>query len=355
MQHFKVIVCLIVVFPVFLVATNLYAFGTGSSTAGNPTNKCYYRQLEGSIGTAKVEMVLYQFDDFLSGSYIYTKYGEKISLQSPTDDANIDKEGFFTLNEYAYIKNEETHTGAFKGKLLTDGRISGIWESADGKKSFPFELKDIPLTDSAEIGIEFYVYPFCVVIEESIDTVIKNKSVTIKQKVSKLDLEDKYELPVLTKLPNGNHDHLNQINNAISQVVFRDAQSSEERQGKTIVVDFSAPTEPGDEIEIIENKKSVSILLNKYNLYSIIIEDWEFHPFIPRAFLTCSALNFNLKTGSEIAFDDVFKTGSEEKVYKIASDELKSYFPDYYEDYNNYISVKHFAITNSEIYFIDAG
>lgn len=137
MNNFKAIVCSTFVFSVFLVITNLHAAGIANSTADNPTNKGFYRQLEGTIGNAKVEMVLTKIGNQLSGSYFYTKYKTEISLMPPDNEDNVAEDGSFTLNEYVTKDGEETHTGTFTGKLLPDGSITGTWKSADGKKNLP--------------------------------------------------------------------------------------------------------------------------------------------------------------------------------------------------------------------------
>lgn len=355
MNNFKAIVCSTFVFSVFLVITNLHAAGIANSTADNPTNKGFYRQLEGTIGNAKVEMVLTKIGNQLSGSYFYTKYKTEISLMPPDNEDNVAEDGSFTLNEYVTKDGEETHTGTFTGKLLPDGSITGTWKSADGKKIFPFELVKMLSTDSAEISIEYYSYPFYLIYEESIDTVIKNKKVTIKQS-RKDTLFNRYVLPVITKLPSGNSAHLKLTNQAISKLILRDVKGMEEKKGRTYRInEFSNHEDYFDNLMTQHNY--LKFKMNENYILSLLVVEFTDN-YMSQPLSNITPLNFNLTTGNVIKFSDVFKRGSEAQIRDIITKLIRE---DFQIDANepidhllldDVINVYNFTITKEFIEFI---
>lgn len=91
--------------------------------------------LTGTIGKAPVFVELDHTGDTVSGWYFYLKVGKQIRL-----DGKLVTGGLFDVQEYTASTN--SRTGAFKGRIK-NGRWTGTWKNAAGKKALPFVLNEV--------------------------------------------------------------------------------------------------------------------------------------------------------------------------------------------------------------------
>ena len=96
------------------------------------SNTCY--DFEGVLGDAPIQLSICMGEnpDYLTGSYCYKKYENKIRLAGEFNGDQIE------LNEFL---NDKIN-GHFKGKIFRDDteRFEGIWTDASGKKQLEFKL-----------------------------------------------------------------------------------------------------------------------------------------------------------------------------------------------------------------------
>ena len=87
----------------------------------------FQRDLEGTVGKARVQMELTKIGQTLEGSYYYEKYGTPIRLKGQLIKSKV------------RLKEEKGAT--FEGDLANDGSFQGTWASKDKKRSLPVTLK----------------------------------------------------------------------------------------------------------------------------------------------------------------------------------------------------------------------
>jgi len=96
------------------------------------SNTCY--DFEGVLGDAPIQLSICMGEnpDYLTGSYCYKKYENKIRLAGEFNGDQLE------LNEFL---NDKIN-GHFKGKIFRDDteRFEGIWTDASGKKQLEFKL-----------------------------------------------------------------------------------------------------------------------------------------------------------------------------------------------------------------------
>ncbi len=115
---------------------------SATSNASQPKMNSRYWRLVGSIGTFPIVMdlvfrtPLYDDGDYYGyhGSYYYQSKEDLIDLYGM-----IDSTGSLILTEVTL----NDLSAAFTGKLdMASGTYKGTWSSGDGKRSYPFELKE---------------------------------------------------------------------------------------------------------------------------------------------------------------------------------------------------------------------
>ncbi|OWY19416.1 DUF3298/DUF4163 domain-containing protein [Sphingobacteriales bacterium UPWRP_1] len=275
-----------------------------------PVANGYYKQLKGKIGAQEVQMNLVKTGNKLYGNYNYLKIGELIDLTAPENSANIDENGNFTLAEFTATKNEGyAQTGTLKGQIKPDGTVTGAWSSPDATKIFNFTLNAVPLSNSAELQM-----------------------VNINKQEGNCQTEEpcahiEIIYPVLAKLPGGNGQALNSINNTIAKALAESMPTEEptppQQAAEQFITDFKeqdASYKMSWEHEVMTN-----IYHNSNNLLSLGFSTYTFtggaHPNHAEAFY-----NFNLLTGKEIELTDIFSSGYEKRLTSLAEQKLRKLY-----------------------------
>lgn len=111
-----------------------------------PSNTVYFHRFySGKIGDKyAVTMDLKNLNGVLTGTYRYAGKSRDIDLQG-----NMDPGGSFTMDESDISKR----TGVFTG-VLNDKKITGAWQSADGRRKWPFlaeQTSEIKIGSKKEI------------------------------------------------------------------------------------------------------------------------------------------------------------------------------------------------------------
>jgi hypothetical protein len=136
----------------------------------------------GKIGQMPVQMDLTIDGSDVSGNYYYEKTGKPIELKGKlTADQAVVKE---------YPEEKKT-TGAFTGKLDASRKLwSGTWESADGKRKFPFNVKavaDYVITEGKIEGVGAdFAYPQFIGTSPEISAL--NKNIRLDMEAQKAEL-----------------------------------------------------------------------------------------------------------------------------------------------------------------------
>jgi hypothetical protein len=98
----------------------------------------FYKRLEGTIANQPVVMHLHSYKGVLQGTYYYVKQGKLISLQGTLDSLHP---GNFQLEEYGDENESDSYPKL--DCVYESGQIKGSWRSADGKKNYLIDLKEI--------------------------------------------------------------------------------------------------------------------------------------------------------------------------------------------------------------------
>ncbi|KAA5533586.1 DUF3298 and DUF4163 domain-containing protein [Taibaiella lutea] len=141
----------IISFIAALITVSIFSLSCGNNKSSNtngtsiPTESAgenlsldFYKRLEGTIANQPVVMHLHCYKGELQGTYYYVKQGKLITLTGTLDSLHP---GNFRLKEYS-DENESDNYPALDC-VYESGQIKGSWRSADGKKSYLIELKEI--------------------------------------------------------------------------------------------------------------------------------------------------------------------------------------------------------------------
>jgi hypothetical protein len=114
-----------------------HAAATETSTPAD--ERYFYKRLEGTIANQPVVMHLHKTARGYDGIYYYRNVGQWLTLSIDS----VQKDSIY-FSEYTPGDNwseQASLQAQLRGKL-SDGSLSGVWLSGDGKKRFPFELKE---------------------------------------------------------------------------------------------------------------------------------------------------------------------------------------------------------------------
>ena len=131
----------------------LLAFLCPLSTA-HAANRCYpdidgvYSYYVGHIGdTHKIQMALNREKHKVSGEFFYVKDGLLIAVKGRADDRD------YLITQYE--KNKTAQAKArFRLKLDTNFKLTGSWESIDGKQKLPVQLNEVARSNVIKLNAD---------------------------------------------------------------------------------------------------------------------------------------------------------------------------------------------------------
>jgi len=124
------------ILPIFLLLL-------GSLATAHAANRCYpdidgvYSYYVGQIGTTqKIQMALNRERHKVNGEFFYVKDGSLIILKGRADDRD------YLITEYG-VNEGSPAKARFRLKLDAADRLTGSWESIDGKQKLPVQLNEV--------------------------------------------------------------------------------------------------------------------------------------------------------------------------------------------------------------------
>lgn len=269
----------------------------------------FFKIMQGKVGTAEIEMRLLKVANRLRGSYSYTKIGARLELIAPDNKDNLTPDGSFTLLEFGEdAMGEYGQSGEFSGKILPDGKMSGTWKSADGKRSLPFELTERSAKASANMAIRRIVKT-----EGNCDT-------------DETCCHFEVVYPDITFISEGNAQIMQTINGRIMQILSESMPSENPTNPQEAATQFCKEfNEVNTETDFKtswEFEIMPEIYLNDANILSIGFANYVYmggaHPNSAE-----TMHNFKLTTGKELELTDIFKAGYQPKLTAIAEQKVR--------------------------------
>jgi hypothetical protein len=300
--------------------------------AGDATGQNFQRDLEGTVGKAKVQMELTKIGQDLTGSYYYEKYGTPIKLKGKL------------VKSKAKLTEEKGAT--MEGELAQNGSFQGLWVSKDRKKSLPITLKVCLDT------VAFAVY--------SKDWVRKGKTKSMES--------CEFGRYYLNPTGYGDNKNLDKIRGAVWKAFFGDGDLAAAKGDPEKAIDLESKQFRRDCLEAEkegtvagahrETTKNMRAVFNEKGILSLEIESWEYmggiHGDANKNFAV-----IDLEKGALLSLKDIFKDGYDSYLGKIVTEKLREEAYEMNKTRNlkeaGYPKFKEGSLNDPEFYITDEG
>jgi hypothetical protein len=263
--------------------------------AGNVSAQDFQRDLEGTVGKARVQVELTRIGQDLTGSYYYEKYGTPIKLKGKLTKSRV------TLTE------EKGAT--FEGEFGKDGSFQGQWTSRDKKKSLPVVLK---------------------VCLDTVAFTVHSKEWTREGKSESME-SCEFGRHYLHPAGYGNSKNLDKIRAAVWKFFFRDADVAAAKGNPQKAIDLESKQFRADCLEAekegtvesghMETTRNMRAVFNEKGILTLEIESWSYtggiHGDANKNFAV-----IDLEKGALLPLKDIFKDGYESYLGKIVAKKL---------------------------------
>jgi hypothetical protein len=251
--------------------------------AGSVSAQDYQRNLEGTVGKAKVQVELTKIGQDLSGSYYYEKYGTPIMLK-----------GKLTKSKAAF---KEEKGGAFEGEFGKDGSFQGQWISKDRKKTLPVSLK---------------------MCTDTVAFTIHSKDWTWTGKRNSMECE--FGRYYLHPASYGDGRNLDKLRGAVWGFFFGGADVAGAKGDPGKAIDLESKEFRADCVEAdkdgsgrghMETTRTMSTVYNEKGILTAKTESWSYTGGM-RGEATLNFAVIDLEKGALLRLKDIFKDGSED-------------------------------------------
>lgn len=283
--------------------------------AQNIDESGFCRHYTGTINNIKIRMNLYSYYSITDekyvagGNYFYENIGEIINIGGESS-----KNGAFTLTEYDKAERE---TAYITGKI-EDNKIKGNWQSIDKKKKF-----DIILTEYYGDSAEFKTF-----------YITQSHYYKNDKEYNPYEMEFFYNNPFKTS----ENSAIERIQKACAKICLHSSSSNvpdnlksyfSEKIGdyNTETTEFEDSFEDTDKTNVFYAWGLLGVLKPYFNDFGILSLENSLYEFQGGAHggITVTYHVFDLKSGKKIAYDQIFKENTDQKLRKIILKKLEIY------------------------------